>query len=82
MSANLIGAGPSYVGTDALFPLGTVEVFGHDACTYVQAASTLAADAVTSLTAGYATTAGTGYTTLAAIPSGSYGWVKKTTSPF
>lgn len=82
MAATLIGAGSDYVSTSPLFALGTVQVFGHDAYTYASASAALAAADVVTLNGSYATGAGTGYTVPVAVPSGSYFWARKTTSPF
>ena len=84
-SSGLIGFTNDAASTTPLFALGTVAVAGGNSYVYGQAASTIAAAGTTNLTAGFATTAGVTYTHDVAspgVPSGSYAWFKKATSPF
>lgn len=81
----VIGASNDSTSSTALFPLGTVVVFGNTSYTYAQAATALAAAGTTNLTAGFATTTGTNYThdvPAPGVPAGHYFWAKKVASPF
>lgn len=82
MAATLIGAGSEYVSTEALFPLGTVQVFGNKPYTYVKAGAAIDADDVVEVSAStFITESGTGFTAEVDVPSGSYFWIAQTANP-